>query len=212
MTPARRGAADRRQHRQAAGDGHRIRREPLARCRPTGRGSPVFFRHSARFLDPRGVLDPSGSADPGRGEVEESVPVFRISRRLGPGQALTRVGAVLLRGHGHAEIALRWGDAEPNEEVHLSKIAHLQCVIPAVATVSAGRIIATKKPRAEVRGPVAFVALYRRLLHGPRRRRAGARLRLFEDQPARRTARRSTARSRAHPPCGAVRDQCHRLV
>ena len=31
-----------------------------------------------RFLDPRGVLDPSGSADPGRGEVEESVPVFRI--------------------------------------------------------------------------------------------------------------------------------------
>ena len=43
------------------------------------------------------------AADPGRGEVEESVPVFRISRRLGPGQALTRVGAVLLRGHGHAD-------------------------------------------------------------------------------------------------------------
>ena len=71
---------------------------------PLTRGHPTERRFAGcRFLDPRDVLDPSGSADPGRGEVEESVPVTRISRRLGPGQALTRVGAVLLRGHGHAD-------------------------------------------------------------------------------------------------------------
>jgi len=57
---------------------HRIRREPLTRCQPDG--AEVS---GCRFFDPRGVLDPSGSADPGRGKVEECVPVFRISRRLG---------------------------------------------------------------------------------------------------------------------------------
>ena len=58
------------------------------------------------MLIPGAAVDfsiPSGRALPGRGEGEESFSVFRIARQLGPGQALTRVGAVLLRGHGHAD-------------------------------------------------------------------------------------------------------------
>jgi hypothetical protein len=113
-----RGAADRCKHRQTAGVRHkgRVQREPLTRGRPTERGSRVALIPVAAvdFSIPRGVLDPNGSADPGRGEVEESVPVFRISRRLGPGQALTRVGAVLLRGMVML-ITFRRGDSTPRE-------------------------------------------------------------------------------------------------
>ena len=112
---------DRRQHRQPTAVPHseRARREPLTRGRPTE-------RRFAGCADPRRggrFLDPSGRALPGRGEGEESFSVFRIARRLGPGQALTDVGAVLLRGHGHTD-HLRGGDATPKGEARLSKSAH----------------------------------------------------------------------------------------
>jgi len=56
-----------------------------------------YLRRSGRSLYPRGVLDPSAALIQGRGEGEEGFPVFRIARRLGPGQALLSVGAVLPR-------------------------------------------------------------------------------------------------------------------
>jgi hypothetical protein len=62
-------------------------------------------------------LGPGGGALPGRGEGEESFSVFGNPRRLGPEQALTRVSAVLLRGHGHADhpstgrCKAKWGGA-----------------------------------------------------------------------------------------------------
>jgi hypothetical protein len=59
---------------------------------------PAFLA-GCRFLDPRGVLDPSGSTDPDRGEVEEGFPIVRIARQLGPGQTLLSVG-VACRGPG----------------------------------------------------------------------------------------------------------------
>ena len=78
---------------------HGLQRGPLTCGRPTE-------RRFAGCPDPRRggrSLDPVGSRFPSRGEGEESVSVFRIARRLGPGQALTRVSAVLLRGHGHTD-------------------------------------------------------------------------------------------------------------
>jgi hypothetical protein len=107
------------------------------RGRPTGHrfaGCPDL-RRGGRFLGPRGVLDPSGCADPGRGEGEESVSIFRNPRRLGPGEALTRVSAVLLRGHCHTDhpstgrCKAKWGGASEQN-------CTPQCVIPAVATAS----------------------------------------------------------------------------
>jgi hypothetical protein len=92
---------DRRQHRQPTAVPHsgRTRREPLTRGRPTERRFPGCAdpRRGGRFLDPERPRSPRSR----RGR--ESFSVFRIARRLGPGQALTRVGAVLLRGHGHAD-------------------------------------------------------------------------------------------------------------
>jgi hypothetical protein len=92
---------DRRQHRQPTAVPHsgRTRREPLTRGRPTERRFPGCADpwRGGRFLDPERPRSPRSR----RGR--ESFSVFRIARRLGPGQALTRVGAVLLRGHGHAD-------------------------------------------------------------------------------------------------------------
>ena len=92
---------DRRQHRQPTAVPHsgRTRREPLTRGRPTERRFPGCAdpRRGGRFLDPERPRSPRSR----RGR--ESFSVFRIARQLGPGQALTRVGAVLLRGHGHAD-------------------------------------------------------------------------------------------------------------
>ena len=100
-------------------------REPLTRGRPTE-------RRFAGCADPRRggrFLDPSGRALPGRGEGEESFSVFRIARRFGPGQALTRVGAVLLRGHGHTDHPLtgrchakRGGASEQKCTLHTGRI------------------------------------------------------------------------------------------
>jgi hypothetical protein len=42
-------------------------------------------------------------------------------------------------------LTLQRGDCTPRKGARLSKSAHIRCVIPAVATVSAGRTIATKK-------------------------------------------------------------------
>jgi hypothetical protein len=110
-------------------------------------------RHSIRSLDPRG-----GSL-PGRSEGAESFSIFRNPRRLGPGQALTRVSAILLHGHGHTDhpstgrCKAKWGGASEQN-------CTPRCVIPAVATVSAGRTIATKKaPRRSARPSFAIDAL-----------------------------------------------------
>jgi hypothetical protein len=62
-------------------------------------------------------------------------------------------------------ITLRRGDATPKGEARLSKIAHVRCVIPAVATVSVGEQSPRKRPRAEVRGSVAFVELCAKRSH-----------------------------------------------
>jgi hypothetical protein len=80
----------REQHRlEAARARHkgRARREPLTRGRPTEHrlAGRLDLRRGGRFLGPRGVLDPSGCADPGRSEGEESFSIFRNPRRLGLG-------------------------------------------------------------------------------------------------------------------------------
>jgi hypothetical protein len=114
----------------AAGARHkgRLQRGPLTRGRPTERrfaGCPDL-RYSGRFLDPRGVLDPSGSADPGRGEGEESFPALRIVRRLGHDRhclALARYSRarmlVML-------ITFQRGDCTPREGRASEQIAHVR--------------------------------------------------------------------------------------
>jgi hypothetical protein len=128
-----RGAADRRQTSQSC---RRVVaktdpvRAPLTHSRPAGRrfaGSP----------DPRRggrPLNPVGSRFPRRSEREESISVFRIARRLGPGQALTPVSAVFLRGHGHTDhpstgrCKAKWGSA--SEQNCTPPVRYTRCLRP----------------------------------------------------------------------------------
>jgi len=92
----------------------RVQRGPLTRGRPTERrfaGCPDSRRGSRS-------LDPVGSRFPGRGEGEEGFLVFRIARRLRPGQALLSVSAVRLRDYAHhadhpstGRCKAKWGGA-----------------------------------------------------------------------------------------------------